>query len=123
MYELLADIYRVFDDKQQKGGKDADRISSTDLVIALISFDDRPWLTWSRGKPVTTVAVARMLKGYKIIPNTIQLADRTQPNGYKRSQFDDAFGRYLSSAPASPDQGSPCRERDCFRISRGRESS
>ena len=92
---LLADVRRVFDERQKKGGIDADRISSTDLVVDLVALTDRPWATWSRGKPITAVAVARLLKSFGIAPNTIKLADGKQPNGYKRSQFDDAFGRYL----------------------------
>ncbi|MGH6794825.1 MAG: DUF3631 domain-containing protein [Methylocella sp.] len=42
---LLADIRFVFDDRQKKGGKDAYRISSTDLVNALVDLSDRPWAT------------------------------------------------------------------------------
>ena len=48
-----------------------------------------------------------MLKTFGIIPNTIKLSDGKQPNGYKRSQFDDAFARYLPQAPGSSVQGSP----------------
>jgi Protein of unknown function (DUF3631) len=59
---------------------------------------DRPWATWSRGKPVTAVAVARLLKGFGIVPNTIKLSDGKQPNGYRRSQFDDAFRRYVPNS-------------------------
>ena len=58
---------------------------------------DRPWGTWSRGKAITAAAVARRLKNFHVIPNTIKLSDGKQPNGYKRSQFDDAFARYLPS--------------------------
>jgi hypothetical protein len=43
--------------------------------------------------------MARMLKTHGIIPNTIKLSDGKQPNGYKRSQFDDAFARYPPQAP------------------------
>jgi Protein of unknown function (DUF3631) len=48
-----------------------------------------------------------MLKTLDIIPNTIKLPDGKQPNGYKRSQFDDAFARYPPQAPGSSVQGSP----------------
>ena len=104
---LLADIHHVFGDKARRGGADSDRISSTDLVDALVALTDRPWATWSRGKPISAAAVARRLKDFSIFPNTIKLANRKQPNGYKRSQFDDAFARYLSQPPGSPVQGSP----------------
>jgi putative DNA primase/helicase len=104
---LLADIRRVFDDRQKKGGKDADRVSSTGLVADLVALVDRPWSTWSKGKSITSTAVARLLKDFAIFPNTIKLSDGKQPNGYKRSQFDDAFARYLPQPPGSPVQSSP----------------
>jgi putative DNA primase/helicase len=104
---LLTDIRRVFDDKAKAGGKDARRISSTDLVFALTALPDCPWATWSRGKPITAASVARLLKTFSIIPKTIKLADGKQPNGYKRSQFDDAFGRYLPQTPSSAAVSSP----------------
>lgn len=104
---LLGDILRVFDGRLRKGGKAADRVSSTDLVADLVALVDRPWLTWSRGKPITAAAVARQLKTFGIVPNTIKLSDGKQPNGYKRSQFADAFARYLPQPPGTPVQGSP----------------
>ncbi len=104
---LLGDILRVFDGRLKKGGKAADRVSSTELVADLVALIDRPWLTWSRGKPITAAAVARLLKTFGIVPNTIKLSDGRQPNGYKRSQFDDAFARYLPQPSGTPVQGSP----------------
>jgi putative DNA primase/helicase len=104
---LLMDIQRVFRDCKKSGGRDAQRISSTDLAIALAGLVDRPWATWSRGKAITPASVARMLKTFGIVPNTIKLADRSQPNGYKQSQFVDAFARYLPHSPSSPAGSSP----------------
>jgi putative DNA primase/helicase len=104
---LLADIRRVFDDRQKKAGKDANRVSSTGLVADLVALVDRPWATWSKGKSITSKAVARLLKGFGVFPNTIKLSDGNQPNGYKRSWFDDAFARYLPHPPGSPVQSSP----------------
>jgi putative DNA primase/helicase len=104
---LLADIRRVLDDRQKKGGADSTRISSTGLVDALVALGDRPWATWFRGKQISPNAVARLLKDFGIFPNTILLANGKQPNGYKRSQFDDAFARYLPQPSGPPAQGSP----------------
>jgi putative DNA primase/helicase len=104
---LLHDIKIVFDDRQKKGDKDAGRISSTDLRDRLVALDDRPWATWFRGKQITAARVARLLKDFGIFPNTIKLSDGKQPNGYKRSQFDDAFARYLPQPPGPPVQSSP----------------
>jgi putative DNA primase/helicase len=104
---LLADIRRVFDDRTKKGAKDRDRVSSTELVADLVNLPDRPWVTWSKGKPITAARVARELKSFHITPNTIKLSDGKQPNGYTRGQFDDAFGRYLSPLPDTLFQSSP----------------
>jgi putative DNA primase/helicase len=104
---LLADVRSVFNERPSKAGKDADRISSTGLVEALVALIDRPWATWSKGKPITPAAVARQLKMFGIVPSTIKLSDGKQPNGYKRSQFDDAFGRYLPQPPDPAVQSSP----------------
>lgn len=104
---LLMDIQRVFRDREKSGGKDAQRVSSTDLALSLAAMVDRPWATWSRGKAITPAGVARVLKTFGIVPNTIKLADRSQPNGYKESQFVDAFARYLPQPSGTPVQGSP----------------
>jgi putative DNA primase/helicase len=104
---LLTDIRQVFDNQAKAGGKDAGRISSTDLVFTLTGLPDCPWATWSRGKPITPASVARLLKTFRIVPNTIKLANGKQPNGYKRSQFDDAFARYLGPSSSSAASSSP----------------
>jgi len=105
--QLLMDIQRVFRDREKSGGKDAQRISSTDLAIALAGFVDRPWATWSKGKAITPAAVARILKTFGIVPNTTKLSNGSQPNGYRLSQFADAFARYLPHSPSSPAGSSP----------------
>ena len=65
---LLDDIRRVFDDKASSGGSDCDRVSSTGLVNALVALIDRPWATWSKGKPIAAAAVARLLEGFRHLP-------------------------------------------------------
>ena len=59
---LLGDILRVFDARARSGGNDVGRVSSTGLVDALVALADSPWATWSRGRPITPAAVARLLK-------------------------------------------------------------
>jgi putative DNA primase/helicase len=104
---LLGDIRVVWADRQTRRGKHADRMSSTDLAEALANLPDRPWANWARGKGITPNSVARRLRFFGIVPNTIKLSDGKQPNGYKRSQFDDAFARYLPLPTGSPVQSSP----------------
>ncbi len=112
---LLADLQKLFrgdyDDALQakgshlvgefspgrdKGGRGFERFQSEALAKALGELPDRPWGTWHKGKPVSTSAVAKLLKGYGIRPGAIRWGDKV-PNGYRRLQFEDAFERYLDS--------------------------
>lgn len=86
--ELLADVRRVFDDR------DVDAISSTDVAAALAGMDGRPWAEWSQGRPLTTAKLARLLKPFKVFPVDVRL-----PAGVKKSytlrSLIDAWSRYL----------------------------
>jgi Protein of unknown function (DUF3631) len=88
--ELLADIQRVFETKK------VERISMADLVAALIEDDEAPWLTWNRGKPLSTRQLGRMLSAYGIQSKTVRVGYGNPPKGYELSYFEDAFARYLS---------------------------
>lgn len=98
---LLTDIRRVFDEGAP------DPIGSTELSSALHALADRPWAKWARGNPITPTAVTRLLKTFGIVPKTTKLPNGSQPNGYRHSQFKDAFERYLPATPASTVEGSP----------------
>jgi Protein of unknown function (DUF3631) len=54
---LLADIREVF---AENG---SDRISSFDLVAALVAMADKPWGECNHGKPLTQNGLARQLYG------------------------------------------------------------
>ena len=85
---LLADIHAIF------AKRDVDRVTSADLVEALIAIEGRAWAEWKAGKPISPNGIARLLARFAIAPETIRVNDRT-PKGYRRSQFEDAFERYL----------------------------
>jgi hypothetical protein len=87
---LLADIRQIFT------GGELDRISSADLVEALAAIETSPWTEWSHGKPLTTPKLARMLGRFGIAPDSIRFGDCTR-KGYRLSDFEDAFSRYLLS--------------------------
>jgi putative DNA primase/helicase len=96
--ELLADIQEIFD------AKTVDRLSSADLVAALIEDDEKPWAGYNRGFPIKPAQVAKRLREYGISSNTIRVLCTTK-KGYMRTQFADAFARYLfvdSLNPAVP---------------------
>jgi putative DNA primase/helicase len=87
--ELLADIRDIF---EQRG---CDRIATADLLVALIAVEEQPWATYSKGRPITPRALAKLLGEYGIKPHNIWVEHRMSPKGYHRDQFEDAFARYL----------------------------
>ena len=84
--ELLIEVKRVFD-----RGPD-DKLSSADICRRLNEIDeaDGEW---------TQTQLARELKPFGIFPKGIRIGEKT-PKGYERSQFQDAWSRYLK-----PEQG------------------
>lgn len=86
---LLGDVRAIF------GARD--ELSSADLVKALRALDSRPWATWGKDdKGLTSHALARLLKDFKIHPIKIRFGADTL-NGYTRRMFDDAWARYTAS--------------------------
>jgi hypothetical protein len=83
-----------------------DRISTKELLDALIERDgEEPWAVWWEGDVAKgntrgpAVKLARLLKPFDIIPETIREADGSTPKGYKLASFEDAFSRYLPEKP------------------------
>ena len=98
--KLLAAIREIFE------ACGADRVSTKDLLNALVEREnDEPWASWwesdiTKGNVRGVAAkLARLLKPFDIIPETIREADGSTPKGYKLSSFKDAFSRYLPENP------------------------
>ena len=89
---ILGDIKEIFDTRG------VDKIFSQDVVNDLINLDDRPWVEWRRGNPITKNSVARLLRPYKIKTKTIRFGSETG-KGYTLKSFEDAFSRYLPADP------------------------
>lgn len=87
---ILSDIRSVFADDN------TDRISSEVLASRLAAIEESPWGPSRFNKPFDPRALAKMLKPFGIKPQTIRLDDST-PRGYHRSDFADAWARYLPS--------------------------
>jgi hypothetical protein len=105
--QLLADIRDT--DFPEDGGAS---IKSADLVKHLIGLDGRPWAEMGKSqKPLSQNRLARLLKPLAIVPGFIGPEDG-RARGYRRSQFEDAFDRYLPLLQ-------PCirAERDEIRVS------
>lgn len=90
--ELLADIQKVF--KEKEIGK----ISTADLITALCENEENAWAAYNRGQPLTPRQLARLLKSYNIASKDIRLDDgRTGIKGFDIGQFTETFLRYLST--------------------------
>ncbi len=96
---LLADIRSIF----HANGSEA--LPSVALCAELARLDG-PWAEWHRGDPISASQLARQLEHHSIAPRTIRLGDKT-PKGYRRTDFEDAWSRYLPSVAAPVSENSP----------------
>jgi len=97
---LLADIRAEFT---------LDQIKSEELVKALVAIEGHPWAEFGRDrKAITQNRLARLLKPYKIKPQTIRLGlgPKDTAKGYKLAQFADVFARYLPAPSTRTDTSS-----------------
>jgi hypothetical protein len=93
--ELLADIREVF---ARKAG---DKISTADLIGELIADDDMGWAAYNRGKPLSARQLAKQLSAYGIKSGNHRIGKITL-KGYVKTDFVDAFERYLTPPENSP---------------------
>lgn len=86
---LLADINEMFT---------AERTFSKELVAALGDLKERPWPEVCRGKPITERWLARNLIPFGVHSKTLRIGEE-RAKGYERTDFDEAFSRYLPNTP------------------------
>lgn len=98
---LLGDIRDIFQSKM------ADKLTSAELIVELVQIESSPWAEFNRGKTITPITLARLLKPFDIGPRTIRTAGGT-PKGYLKEFFEDAWTRYLRApeVPAVPEVAS-----------------
>jgi hypothetical protein len=99
---LLADIKVILDERA------TGRLASAEICEALTAIEGRPWAEWkaSKGgspKPITPNQLARLLKDFHVVPDTVRIGTRT-PKGYYRHQFEEAWQRYLTPEEVSEPQ-------------------
>src|SRR5690242_18560356 len=75
-------------------GKEA--LSTDSIITALCSMDEAPWSDL-RGKPINSRGVAERLKQYGIKSKNVRIDGRVL-KGYERSDFLDAWRRYLGAS-------------------------
>ena len=90
--ELLSDIRDIFD------ADNTGRISMAELVKRLTEDEMAPWATYNRGKPITPRQLGKRLGEFGIKAKAIHVSHYEKPKGFLRSQFADAWSRYLDSS-------------------------
>jgi hypothetical protein len=102
---LLGDIQDIFAKREANKVEPMDRISSGDLVEALVAIEGRPWPELGRNrKPLTQNGLARRLKPLAIAPDSVRVDEKRTPKGYYLHQFKEAFARYLGVEGGSEPQ-------------------
>jgi len=92
---LLADLRDLF------ATTTADRLATAAIIRHLTALEDRPWADYAQGHPVTPRHLATLLEGFRVKAKQIRQGADTR-KGYLRSDFTDAFRRYLPPDPKHP---------------------
>jgi putative DNA primase/helicase len=101
--ELLIDVRRIFCPPGH-GANGIEFIGSEPLrdMLAKLDGGSRPWADWkARGKPLSAMALATMLKEFGIHPRHSPTGGA---RGYYLSEMHDAFGRYLPPQGVKPSE-------------------
>ncbi|SQD96282.1 Prophage protein phiRv2 [Parafrankia sp. Ea1.12] len=94
---LLADLRTVFGPNL--------RMPTAEVVARLRGLEEGPWNDVDgRGKAIDATGLSARLKPYGVRPKTIRIGSST-PRGYERSDFADAWSRYLPETAATPETG------------------
>jgi hypothetical protein len=95
--DLLSDIQDIFD---TDGGL---VLKSEDILNHLLRQQESPWAEWSKGRPMTFHALAKMLKPFGIKSERNRAGTPNPVSVYTRKSFEPVWERYLpSSGPNIP---------------------
>ncbi len=95
----LADVAATFQKRAMEW------MPSAELVKVLLGMEDRPWQAWNRGRPLTQVSLARLLRPYGVVTRNKRPTSGEAPiRGYERGPVEEAANRYVGRAvvPDSP---------------------
>jgi putative DNA primase/helicase len=91
---ILADIRDIFSAAAD------DKISSANLIEKLCAIAEHPWNEYGRsGKPISQMQLSGELKRWRIKSREVRIGESTL-RGYLKSQFVDAWTRYLPAPPS-----------------------
>ncbi len=82
----------------------ADKLATAAILRYLTTLEDRPWAEYAQDAPLTPRQLAKLLNGFNIQGRQIRQGSATR-KGYVRSDFIDAFRRYLPSETPNHRQG------------------
>ena len=91
--EPLADLQELF------AATAADKLATAAIIHHLIRLEERSWTEYAAGRPLTLRHLAQLLEGFRIKAKQIRQGAVTR-KGYLRSDFTDAFRRYLPPVPS-----------------------
>lgn len=92
--ELLTDIRDVFEQKGQEC------LFTVELLDALCGDDEKPWVTWNKGRPMSASQLSKKLSPFKVKPDDVRRGTVVK-KGYRLSKLQDAFERYLVQSAVS----------------------
>jgi hypothetical protein len=89
--KLLVDLRAIFG---------TDRETTANLLSRLNGLSESPWPNWSNGRGLDGRFLSRLLRPFGIQPRNIRLGE-TVAKGYEKSDFEDAWSRYLLPVSAT----------------------
>ncbi len=95
---LLAACREIFS-KVKENKKNGRFLSTIDLIRELVDRDEEPWAHFVRGNPLTSEALANLLRPYGV--RSGRNHDQTA-RGYCASSFAEAWEHYLPTSPQTP---------------------
>jgi len=99
--QLLADLRDLF------ATSAADKLATAAIIHHLIRLEERSWAEYAAGRPLTPRHLAELLEGFRIKAKQIRQGAATR-KGYLRSDFTDAFRRYLPPVPSESGTAGGC---------------
>jgi Protein of unknown function (DUF3631)/Bifunctional DNA primase/polymerase, N-terminal len=106
---LLRDLQWLFDGKPetqddgsvQREYEPADRLFSRTIVEELAKLSMSPWAGWHHGKGLSQHDLAKALKDFGVVSETVRIGSSTA-KGYYRAKLASAFETYLPTRISAP---------------------
>ena len=107
--ELLADIRSIFE--EQKDPERQRTLFTSELMTALLSMTDRPWLDCGHnGRAMTERQMSELLKPFGIKTHKNVRRSTQQAKGFRAEEFAEAYARYLPGLGGVPGSRGPNTE-------------